>query len=621
MSEYLKSLLLTSVVITAPTVAVTAEEDENLEEMVVTASRRPQPLSSVGASISVLGEQALEEGQYTFVIDALQTLPSLAINPNGAFGGQTSISIRGADTGQTVILVDGVQLNDVSSPGGGFNFGTLDTSGIERIEVLKGPQAVLYGSDAIGGVVNIITKTGGEEGFGGSAYAEYGAFDSFRLGGSVHGGTDALGFNLSAGYSNSDGISKAEGGAEADGHENYTLRGRVTAQLTDTLEVEAFGSYSDSETDVDGFGPSDDEVSMALSEEYLIGGRVHLDLMDGNFANTFSVEFSGIDRASVSAFGSFPGKGERFNLDYLGVFAIDENWSLTAGAQHENTKAETVSPDSVDINSVFGVVAYEQGGLHVSAGLRYDDHETFGSSTNGQIRAAYTFEETGTKVFANWGEGFKAPSLNQLTYICTFCSPAQSAPNADLLPEESNAWELGVEQTLLDGAIKVGATYFDQKTKNLIEFVFSDFTPGATAADVGYVNTARARSKGVELFLDAELSDTLLFTANYTYNSAKNRDTDTQLIRRPKNKAYAALTWNVTEKFSTNISLNHNGVIQDTAVEVDDWTVVDLRASYKLNETFELYGRVNNLFDADYQRITGYATPGIASYFGVRASF
>jgi len=616
MSDYYKAILLASVALIAPPV-VAVEEVESVEEMVVTASRRPQPLSTVGASISVVGEEALERGQYTFVIDALQTLPSLAINPNGAFGGQTSVSIRGADTSQTVILVDGVQLNDVSSPGGGFNFGTLDTNGIERIEVLKGPQSVLYGSDAIGGVVNIITKTGQGEGFSGSAYGEYGAFDSLRTGANLYGGTETLGFNLSGSYSNSDGISKAEGGPEDDGHENLTLRGRITAQITDTFDLEAFGSYSDSETEVDGFGPADSLADMALSEEYLVGARAHLDLLGGDFANTVSVEFSGIDRASVSAFGTFPGKGERFNLDYLGVYALDENWSVTAGAQHENVKAETVALDSVDLNSVFGVVAYENKGLSVSAGVRYDDHETFGSTTNGQIRAAYTVAETGTKIFANWGEGFKAPSLNQLTFVCGFCGPDALPADADreaedkLRPEQSNAWEIGVEQSLLDNSIKVGATYFDQKINDLIIF---DFTRG-------YYNVDRTRSRGIELLFDAKLNDALLLTANYTYTSAKDRTTDTQLIRRPKHKAYAALTWDVTEEISTNISVTHNGQIIDTAGLVDDWTVVDLRASYQLTEAIELYGRVNNLFDADYQQITGYGTPGIASYFGVKFNF
>ena len=616
MPTYLKTFLKLSCALPLVGVApvVFAGEAENFDEIVVTASRRPQPISEVGASISVIGEKAIAAAQYTFVTDALRSLPSVSVNSNGAFGGQAAVSIRGAGTGQTVILVDGVQLNDVSSPGGSFNFGTLDTIGIARIEVLKGPQAVLYGSDAIGGVVNIITKTGGE-GFGGSVFGEYGAFDSFRIGGTAFGGTERVGFNLSASYSDTDGISKADGGTEKDGHENYTLRGRVTAQITDNFDLEAFGSYSDSETDVDGFGPTDDDGgNLALSEEYLLGARANISLLDGRFINTLSVEYSGIDRASVSAFGTFPGKGNRFNLDYLAVLEVTENWFVTAGAQHERFEAESVSEGtSQNIDSVFGVVSYENAGLNVSAGLRHDDHSVLGGTTNGQLRAAYNIAETGTKIFANWSEGFKAPSLFQSLFVCSpYCSDPQQIPRTDLDPERSEAWELGIEQSLVDGDVRIGATYFNQKTKDLI--IFNSI--------VGYDNVPDAKSTGVEVFVDAQVGDSLLFSANYTYNDAKDVQADTRLIRRPLHKFYAAVNWTLTEEISTNASVTHNGAIDDTAgARVDDWTVVDLRVAYKVSENIELYGRVNNLFDADYQVITGYGTPGIASYFGIRANF
>ena len=618
MTKTLKLLLLGSVILTPSTAfAQEAFTVEALEDIVVTASRRPQNINETGASISVIAEEALERGQYSFVLDALQTLPGVTINQNGGFGGQATVSIRGAATAQTVILIDGVQMNDVSSPGGGFNFGTLDPAGIERIEVLKGPQAVLYGSDAIGGVVNIITKTGGGE-LVGSVFAEYGAYETFRGGATISGGSEAFGFNLSASGIKTDGISKAEeadGNTEADGHESYTLRGRLTAQLSDAVGAEFFGSYADSETDTDSFGPVDGP-DQAFSEDFLIGGRLHADLAGGKFTNIFSVEYSGIDRASVSAFGSFPGKGRRFNLDYLGVYALDDNWSLSAGAQHENVKAETASPESFNIDSLFSLIAYEKNGLNVSAGLRVDDHESFETTTNGQARLSYSFAGSDTRVFANWGEGFKAPSVFQLTYICTFCG--LSEPNTDLLPERSNAWEAGIGQGFMDGRGKVSVTYFDQKITDLIDFSFT----------AGYDNIAAARLKGIETDFEITLSETITFTSNYTYTSAKDRDTDTRLIRRPKNQFYAAVDVVLTEAFSSNISVSHNGAevasydwLTGEPVELAAWTRIDLRAAYKVSEHIELYGRIDNLFDAQYQQIVGYGTPGISSYFGVRGTF
>lgn len=612
MTNIFKTLLLGStVILPSATFAQDTQDAETPDELVVTASRRPQNINDIGASISVIGEQALERGQYSFVLDALQTLPGVTINQNGAFGGQATVSIRGAATAQTVILIDGVQMNDVSSPAGAFNFGTLDPSGIERIEVLKGPQAVLYGSDAIGGVVNIITKTGGGE-LAGSAFAEYGAFDTFRAGATISGGSDTLGFNLSASGIKSDGISKADeadGNTEKDGHESYTLRGRITAQLSDTLDAEFFGSYSDSETDTDSFGPVDG-ADQALSEDYLIGGRLHADLLGGKFANTLSVEYSAIERASVSAFGTFPGKGERFNLDYLGVYTLDENWSLSAGAQHEYVKAETASDQSFNIDSLFGVVAYERAGFNFSAGLRVDDHESFETTTNGQIRGSYNFAESDTRIFANWGEGFKAPSVFQLTYICGFCGLTE--PNLNLLPERSSAWEAGIQQGFLDGKGKLRVTYFDQKIQDLIDFSFT----------AGYDNIDAARLKGLEISFDLALGDKATFVSNYTYTDAKDREADTRLIRRPKTQIYAGLDYQVTNALSTNISITHNGEELDTGdTLIPSWTRVDLRAAYRVSDNIELYGRIDNLFDAQYQQITGYGTPGISSFFGVRGTF
>ena len=622
MKNTLKFILLGSAAF-AP-VPVFAQEDDNVgspDEIVVTASRRAQNINDIGASISVLGEDALERGQYSFVVDALQTLPGVTISQSGGIGGQAAVSIRGAATAQTVILIDGVQLNDVSSPAGGFNFGTLDPAGIERIEVLRGPQAVLYGSDAIGGVVNIITKTGGDT--GGSAFIEYGAFDTVRAGATLTGGSDAFGFNMSASGIKSDGISKADeddGNTEVDGYESYTLRGRVTAKLSDAVDVEVFGSYSDSDTEIDGFSFNPitfgfdlgDTADSSLSEDYLIGGRLHADMFGGKLANTLSVEYSAINRESISSFGTTPGNGERFNLDYLGVYTMDENWSVSAGAQHESVKAESASIESFATDSLFGVIAYARSGLNFSAGLRLDDHDTFGSTENAQLRAAYTFSETDTHIFTNWGEGFKAPSVFQLTFDCSFCAAPQTLPRVDLRPETSDAWEAGIEQGFSGDAATLRVTYFDQKITDLIDFAFTE----------GYSNIAAARLKGVEVSFDLAFSGTMNFISNYTYTSAKDRSTDERLIRRPESQFYAGLDWQVSEPFSTNISVTHTGGAPDSGDQfIESWTRVDVRAAYKISDNIELYGRIDNLFDGNYQQVAGYGTPGISSFFGIRGSF
>lgn len=607
----IKAALAASTILAPASLAQAYElADDEIEEFVVVAGRRSQPLTQIAKSVSVLSDQVLADRQYTYVVDALQSLPGVNINQNGSFGGSATVSIRGASTDQTVILIDGVQMNDVTSTGGGFNFANLDANGIERIEVLRGPQAVLYGSDAIGGVINVITKSGGE-GFGADAFAEYGAFDSLRLGGNARGGSDRVGFNLSASYSETDGISAADeanGNTEADGYENLTLRGKVTAQLTDTASFEVTSSYVDSENEYDSFGPADGD-QVGESTEFSIAGRGRLALFGGRLNNTVSVEYSTIDRENLTdGVSSFTAEGERFNLDYLGVLDITEGWTLTAGAQHERINDKSDDADALTIDSLFGLVTFTGvEGLTLSGGLRLDDHETFGSTTNGELNAAYTVDSTGTKLTAAWSEGFKAPTIFQLTFAC--CG-FEANPNIN--PERAEAWEIGVSQPFLDGRVTLGATYFDQDIDDLIDF---DFT-------VGYDNIARASIKGIELTLDAALTDTLSLQANYTHQDADDMDTGERLVRRPDDEAFAAITWKPIDKLSTTVALTYNGdELDSSGATVASWTRVDLRASYALTDTVDLYGRIDNLFDEEYQQILGYGTPGISAYAGIRARF
>ncbi|WP_417449978.1 TonB-dependent receptor plug domain-containing protein [Kordiimonas sp.] len=590
----------------------------DVEELVITASRRVQPASETGKSISVIGEQALEAQQYSFVLDALQTVPGVTINQNGSFGGVATVSIRGASSDQTVVLIDGVQVNDPSATGGGYNFAGLDPNGVERIEVLRGPQAVLYGSDAMAGVINIITKPG-QDGLAGSAFGEYGSYSSLRTGANLSGGTERITFNVAGSYADTDGISAAEsadGNSEADGFESLSLRGRMGVKLTEAVRLELNANYIDSDKEIDGFALQGDGSyalgdtdELSNSQEFAGAARAYINLWDGVLKNTLSVEYSEIERTNYTAgVESYAAEGERLNLDYLGALALSEDMTFTGGLQHEEVKAASQDPEAISTDSVFGALSYTGfKGLTLSGGVRADDHETFGSNTSFEAAASYLLVETGTRIHAAWGEGFKAPTIFQLTYFC--CG---FEPNPDLKPEQTEAWEAGVTQSFADDRITLGATYFDRKTQDLIIFTYSG----------GYQNVSRARAKGVELSFAADLSDTLGFNANYTYTDAKDRDTDTLLARRPKHQAYVAVNWAPTERLSGAISVTHNGQELDSGTTfVDDWTRVDLRAAYKLNDVVELYGRIDNLLDADYQQVNGYGTPGLSAYAGVRTRF
>lgn len=615
----LKSPLTTALLASVALSPVTFAE-ENFEEIVVSATRYERPLSDIGSSISVISAEDMKESQTVFIQDILQSVPGLSLNQNGSFGGVSSVRIRGASTAQTVVLIDGVQLNDVASPGGSFNFSSLDPNGIERIEVLRGPQSILYGSDAIGGVINIITPTG-EEGLAGSLFAEGGSFNTFRGGGNIAGGTDKVNFNLSASGITSDGISKADendGNTEADDYHNISIHGKVTGKISEDHSLQLISRYGDSRTGIDGFPPPffslTDTDSVSFSEEFLIAARGFFNYFDNRLQNTLSVEYSTINRRGEAngvpvSFLTF--EGSRLNLDYFSRYKVREDFSISFGLQHEKTKAETTSPKKFNIDSIFSELSWQGiDGLTLTAGLRYDDHNQYGGTTTPRITGSYYMAESSTRIFANWGEAFKAPSIFQLTYICGFCG--LSEPNADMQPEESTGWEIGFTQALWQDRIHIAATYFDQKITNMINF---DFT-------VGFGNIADVHTRGIEVSLDAQLTDSVSISGNYTFTNAIDKETGKNLIRVPRNAVYAEIQWQATTGLDLAFSMTHNGKESDSfSPGTDGWTRFDLRASYDINDMVEVYARVDNLTDKEYQQVFGYGTVDRSFHVGIRGKF
>ena len=615
------TLAFSSCLCSIPYFAIAQEtQTQDDDVIIVTANRRPQPLSQIGSSVSVLTEADLERGQQPFVLDALESLPGVATSQNGSFGGTASISFRGAGGDNTVLLIDGVQMNDASAPGGAFNFATLDTYNISRIEVLRGPQSILYGSDAIGGVINIVTKTG-EEGLGGKMFVEGGSFNTRRAGASLYGGTDKIGFNIAASGLDTDGISHADennGNTETDGFSSYTFAGKLTANLSETFQLEALGNYSDTNGQYDSFdfvtsSPIDGSMLQTNNTDQFLGVlRGKLELLDGRFTNTLSAEYSEINRSLFGDFDPFQATGTRTNFDYLGVFTVDQDWTVTAGLQHEKTKSEGNAESSFDISSVFGEMAYTGvKNLVITAGTRYDDHQTFGGNASSRITASYVLDQTGTKILANWGQGFRAPSISQLTFACLTCSGI----NDELDPETSTGFEVGFVQPLIGDRLSVGATYFHQKVDNKITYV--NFTEG-------YDNIDETLSKGVEFTLTANVTDTISFNANYTYTDAKDitGGINNPLIREPKNLISGSVQWNPTERISTSFLITHNGAEeQPNGTALENWTRVDIRASYELMENLNIYGRIDNILNEEYQYIPDYGTPDRSFFMGLRKTF
>lgn len=604
-----RDALLSSAALAALLFAIPAHAQDN-DTIVVSATKSPLPLSQVGSAVTVIEADEIVQRQHQFVADALSQTAGLAIARTGSFGGQAALRIRGEAAGRTLVVIDGVVVNDASAPGGGFNFASLDAADVERIEIIRGPQSILYGSEAIGGVVSI-TTTRGDGAPEGQVFFEGGSFATFRGGASVTGAAGATDYGVTVSGIASNGVSRADGGDEADGIDEYAASANLGFDAANSLRFETNLRYNHARTDFDGFPPPAFELADTededFSEEFLAAGRALLTLFDGKFENIVTVGYHKIDRESeLGDVTTFEGEGDRLSAEYLARFKLSEQISFVAGAEHERTHTDTSGiDDAVDVNSVFGLAALTPvENLTLTAGGRHDDHETFGGETTARVTAAYNIEPADLVLRGSWGEGFAAPSLFQLNFVC--CGGTE--PNRDLQPETSDGWDVGFDKRLGDTAT-LRATYFRQTTRNQIDF---DFATGA------YINVASTLRKGVETELALHPFAGVDVSVSYAYIDATDRATGLPLLRQPKHSVALNGDWRATGRLSLGATLRYNGEEADGAGPIDEWTRVDFRASYAATRSLELFGRVENALDADYQDVLGYGEPGVAAFGGVR---
>ncbi|MDX1291584.1 MAG: TonB-dependent receptor, partial [Hyphomonas sp.] len=507
--------------------AQTAATDETkLDTIIVNGSRLDQTLTEVGSSVSVITRDDLDQLGVDFALDAVATAPGVTINQNGAFGGNASVRIRGASSDQTLVLIDGVPVNDPTGTGGGYNFAYLDTDSIDQIEVLKGPQSTLWGSDAIGGVVSITTKRP-EKGLSGTVFGEYGSFNTLRGGASISTANDTGDFRLAATGLTTDGISKADeanGNTEDDGYDSQTVAARGGLNLPAGVRLETTLLWTDAESEYDSYvfgaqGSVGDGDEISNSET--LSGNISLTapLFDGRLQNLLQIGYADIERENTSnGVQSYFTEGDRFLYRYQGTLAINESNTLAFGAEREETSANAEDSSIDSLFALYEVKPTDE--LTLTGGLRVDDHETFGSETTGRVAAAWTATDQLT-FKASWAQGFKAPSIFQSTYICTFCGLTE--PNANLKPETSEAFDVGVQWQSSDQRLTLGATLFDQETENLIDFSYT----------AGYDNIALADTQGVELTGAYTVTSWLGVAASYTFIDAEDGNGN-ELTRLPE---------------------------------------------------------------------------------------
>ncbi len=606
---------LAATMLTAGAVAEVPDEatQAQIETILVTATRIEQTPAETGSTVRIINADELRAMGFSHALDAIARAPGVTVNQNGSFGGSASVRIRGAASDQTLVLIDGVAVNDASAAGGGYNFARLDTENIERIEILSGPQSTLWGTNAIGGVVSITTKAPGH-GLGGNLFAQAGSFASFRGGASVSRGGDTGDFRLAATRLDTNGISRADernGNTEEDGMESLTLSARGGLNFGGEVRLEGSLLWNDSAADFDSFrsgaqGNVGDGDELSKTEE--LSGRVALKapLFGARLDNLLLVGRAEIDRENLSdGATSFAANGERTIFRYQGTLAIDAQSTLAMGTEREEARA---NGNNSAINGLFALYEWQPTrALTLTGGVRSDDHDRFGTATTARFAAALQ-PLPGLRVRASWGEGFKAPTLFQTTYFCCGATTA----NAALRPERSEAVDVGVEWRPESGAGHIGLTYFRQDTDNLINFSF---------AVGGYENIDEVESRGIEVSAAWQLTNAISLSADYAHIQAKEGD-GTALLRVPKHSGDLALGFAPSGPFSGAVLLRFNGREPDRGgIELDDWVRVDINGRYRVSDNFELFGRIENLLDAHYQQILGYGTPGLSGSLGLRWRF
>ena len=611
--------------------AVAADGDS----IIVTATRAPLTLDEVPSSIAVLDKAAIDRAQDIGVTELLLRTPGISISRNGGYGTSTSLRIRGAESDHSVVVIDGVKLNDPSSTGGGFNFTNLLAGDIARIEVLRGPQSILWGSQAIGGVVNVVTASP-EKSLEGSFDLEAGSRETVNARAAIGGQRFTT-----------DGISshgRAFGGVERDGYRNQSVSGRAELALADNVSVDVRGYYSSGRVEFDGFNV--DSNDYGLNKEFVGYAGLNFDLMGGRFRNRVAYAYTDTNRDNFNPDRarprSFEADGKNKRWEYQGSFDFTDRITAIFGVENERSDFRSRSPAAslatplpafargkAELTSVYGQLSIEPvDGLTLNGGVRYDDHDSFGNQTLFAAGGVWRLS-TGTVLRASYGEGFKAPSLYQ---------QFSEYGNVGLDPEEAHGWEAGIEQFLFGRKLVVGATWFDRKTENQIIYNSCSstttnpmcFVPGdpATRRFGYYSNVARSEAHGIEATAALTLGG-LKLDGNYSWIVAEDRSPGTAnfgkwLPRRPRNTANASASYGFDFGLELGAAVRWSGKSYDNASNaqrLDDYTLVDLRAEFALSDEVKLFARAENIFDEQYMTAFRYGSLGRSIYAGIRGRF
>jgi vitamin B12 transporter len=629
----MKYLLLLSSALAGATPALAQDDQEIVfadrirdDLITVIATGSPMRIDKAGQAVSVIGSDEIDAVQGPDLTRVLERLPGVTIARNGGLGSTTSLFVRGANSQQLLVLVDGVRVADVAAPGGGYDFGNIVSGGLGRVELLRGSNSVVWGSEAIGGVLALTSR----ELDGAEASGEYGARDTFDDQVTAGISEDSYGITLNGGYVRTDGLSQAASGTEVDGFKQWRANGRARVELAQGLTARFVGRYTQGTLDIDGYPAPD--FAFADTPEYQktreIGGRAGVawtsDTLDLDAGYQISDTRRRYYDPTFSSDATSETQGQSRRAELTGAWRAAEGVRLDFGADHEWSRIDISGSDrrKANLSSGHALLGWYGDAFTVAAGVRYDDHSRFGDAwtfgANGSVRLVDQW-----RVRASYGEGFKVPTLYQLF---------SEYGNEALRPEKSRSYDAGIEYGDRNGALHLALTGFWRDSRNLIGFTSCSGTTCADRPFGYYINVGRARATGFELELGTQLGETLHAQAAYTYVKATDRtrgsfNEGTDLARRPRHALTVSADWTPLKSGPLS-GLALGGDIRlvsdsyDFAGEfgrLESYATGTIRASVPVGEHLEVFGRLENVTDEQYEVAGGYGTAGRSGFVGIRA--
>jgi len=616
----------------------TAQQTE-IEEVLVSASLLPISASRSANAITVIDSKQLKNRAALSVSDLLRDVPGLAVSRSGVQGSATQIRVRGAEANHLLVLIDGVEANDPSQSDE-LNWGTLSAADIERIEVIRGPQSSLRGSDAMAGVVNIVTRRA-DRPLSVNLFSETGSFGTYNSGLSIGSKQGDFDGRLSVNHIETEGENISRTGSEKDGYRNTNINLNAGWTVSDELRLSVAARQSDGMNEFDADGDFDGLVDdqEKVSEFRNSTMRIQGDYVsaDGRFQHKLVIAQSNNDNEAfdTGVLGTYT-SSTKDQYQYVGSAFWDES-SQRLSVLAEREEEDFQQRGAIDDYGIYGIydpnqdrerntdsIAIEyrndiSDALSLAASARYDDNSEFDSANTVRVEAVYQLND-GTRLRSAYGTAIKNPTFTErFGFYTNFIG------NPSLEPEESTSWELGIDQMLFDNSLTLSATLFDTELKNEINGSAVDpVTFGYTAVN----KEGKSQRQGVELTAIGTLTNSLSLNAAYTYTDSVEWDDEAGVyideVRRARHMASLNLSWQAMDNLHINTNVQHNGsqtdVVFPDIVALDSYTLVNLNANFSATEKLDVYLRLDNLFDESYEEVFSYQTLGFGASLGVRFS-